>query len=69
MVEIGQWPAVILHSGKVVRPRIHILHYSYIMKSKPRLHNGIVTITDKNRLAEIRPSCGEPPDDGLTKIQ
>ena len=31
-----------------------VLHCSYVMKRKPRLHDGIVTIhCDKNRLVEL----------------
>ena len=32
---------------------VHVLHCSYAMKRKPRLHHGTVTIDlDKNRLVE-----------------
>ena len=45
---------------------------SYVMKRKPRLHDGIVTIDiGKNRLVEIPRSASgsEAPDDGFTRIQ
>ena len=43
---------------------------SYVMKRKPRLHDGIVTIDlGKNRLVEIPRSGSEAPDDGFTRIQ
>ena len=38
------------------------------MKMKPHLHNGTVMVDmDKNRLIEIPPNGGEPPDIGLTR--
>ena len=43
---------------------------SYVMKRKPRLHDGIVTIDlGKNRLVEIPRSGSEAPDDGFARIQ
>ena len=38
----------------------------YVMKKKPCFHDGAVTV---EMLAEIPPSDGEPPDDGLTRFQ
>ena len=47
--------------------RIHVLH---VMKRKPRLHDGTVTVdADKNRLVEVPPSGCKPPDVGLTRIR
>ena len=47
---------------------IHVLHV-HILKRKPRLHEGTVTVdTDKNRLVEIPPSGREPPDIRLSRI-
>lgn len=38
----------------------------YVMKKKPCFHDGIVTV---EMLAEIPPSDGEPPDDGLRRFR
>ena len=49
---------------------VHVLHCSYVMRRKPRLHDGIVTIDlGKNRLAEIPCSGSDAPDHGFTRIQ
>ena len=48
---------------------VHLLHCSYVMKRKPRPHDGIATMDlDKNRLVEFPLSGSEPPDD-RTRIQ
>ena len=40
--------------------RIHFLH---VMGRKPRLHDGtVIQISGKNRLVEIPPRSGEPPE-------
>jgi len=50
--------------------RIHVPHCSYVMKRKPCLHEGTLTIDpNKNRLVEIPPSYGELPDDEMIRLQ
>jgi len=47
--------------------RMHVLQ---VMKRKPHLHDGTVTVdTDKNSSVEIPHSGCEPPDVGLTRVR
>ena len=60
-------------SASLTDPVSHVLRTPVlnIMKRKPCLHDGTVTVhvnTYKNRLVEIPPSSGESPNDGLTRF-